>query len=222
MATVLMNSLPVSIFNHADRVVSVVKITAQEAATLLSAGFTSAVGFASTAGLFSTLLGVEVHMNRINVSVTDADVVIVGQYTGPRLPEGSVSLPEGAVVTWYHVTTSPCDVVQNDADTTVVVSAFSIGMLPIEGCSIAMKAATSSEVAAITSSTSVVSGVGHADTAGLFTTTLGVEVKMNRLNVSLTKGTRLVLGQYKGPQLAPGQTTLPEGASFEWWIITLQ
>ncbi len=41
--------------------------------------------------------------NRINISVTPADTVIVCQYTGTRLPEGSTQLPEGAKIEPYIV-----------------------------------------------------------------------------------------------------------------------
>jgi hypothetical protein len=38
--------------------------------------------------------------NRVNVSLKPGDAAIVGQYIGPRLPEGATTLPEGATIKW--------------------------------------------------------------------------------------------------------------------------
>lgn len=62
----------------------------------LQQGFVSAIGHADTARLLSDLLGREVPVNRITVTLTTDDEVIVAQYIGPRLPEGATQLPEGA------------------------------------------------------------------------------------------------------------------------------
>lgn len=61
---------------------------------------TSCVGHADTAALFSNLLGSTIMMNRISTSLVVGDCLLVGQYNGPRLPEGAVSLPEGARIRW--------------------------------------------------------------------------------------------------------------------------
>ena len=63
----------------------------------------SVVGHADTAALFSSLLGREIAVNRISVSLKSGDTLIVGQYSGPRLPEGTSTLPEGAAITWKKV-----------------------------------------------------------------------------------------------------------------------
>jgi len=60
----------------------------------------SCVGHSDTALLFTSLLGVDVPLRRVTTSLRFGDVMYVGQYTGPRLPEGAVSLPEGAHVRW--------------------------------------------------------------------------------------------------------------------------
>lgn len=58
----------------------------------------SAVGHADTA----TLLGVP--CNRVSIAMQDGDTVFVAQYKGPRLPEGTTTLPEGAVFEWAKIT----------------------------------------------------------------------------------------------------------------------
>lgn len=72
----------------------------------------SAVGHADTAATFSKLLGVEIPANDQTVTIPQrggvADWVapwhaLVGQYPGPRLPEGATALPEGASIRWIAV-----------------------------------------------------------------------------------------------------------------------
>ena len=83
---------------------SISPLTADEVATKLRLSpWTSIVGHADTALLFSTLLGVEIPMRRVTTSLRYGDSVIVGQYTGPRLPEGAIGLPEGAKIRWISV-----------------------------------------------------------------------------------------------------------------------
>jgi hypothetical protein len=67
-------------------------------------GFESAVGHADTASIFSEILGLPVPCERRNVSLEEEDVAFVGQYKGPRLPEGTTSLPEEAEIVWWKVT----------------------------------------------------------------------------------------------------------------------
>jgi hypothetical protein len=63
----------------------------------------SVVGHEDTAGLFSELLGRFVAFNRASTSLAVGDELFVGQYNGPRLPEGATSLPPGATIRWFHV-----------------------------------------------------------------------------------------------------------------------
>lgn len=66
-------------------------------------GFVSAVGHADTAALFSKELGVSVPVNRITVEFDSDTTLVVGQYKGPRLPEGCSELPDGATIEWWLV-----------------------------------------------------------------------------------------------------------------------
>lgn len=63
----------------------------------------SAVGHADTAAVFSAVLGREVAVNRVSVKVEKDTRLLIGQYIGPRLPEGATQLPEGAVIEWWMV-----------------------------------------------------------------------------------------------------------------------
>ena len=65
----------------------------------------------------------------------------------------------------------------------------------------------------------IISAVGHADTAALFSAQLGREIPANRISVKLSPEDILVVGQYVGPRLPEGATGLPEGAKIEWWVV---
>ena len=64
----------------------------------------SAVGHADTAAVFSNVVGVQIPVARVNVALRRYKTsLIVGQYRGPRLPEGATALPEGAEIEWWQV-----------------------------------------------------------------------------------------------------------------------
>ena len=63
------------------------------------------------------------------------------------------------------------------------------------------------------------SAVGHADTAAVFSSVLGVEIPCNRATVALKDGDVALVGQYSGPRLAEGATGLPEGATIKWLVV---
>jgi len=72
-------------------------------AALFAADAESAVGHATTAALYSELLGVQVACSRVAITLAQGDIALVGQYDGPRLAEGATSLPEGARLRWLLV-----------------------------------------------------------------------------------------------------------------------
>lgn len=80
-------------------------LTAFEVSAYLAENkFESVVGHADTAAVFADVLGISVPTNRVTVSLDDrSTVLIVGQYKGPRLAEGTVHLPEGATIEWVKV-----------------------------------------------------------------------------------------------------------------------
>lgn len=64
----------------------------------------------------------------------------------------------------------------------------------------------------------LISAVGHADTAAVFSAELGIEILPNRISVTLCDSFDLV-GQYIGPRLIEGATTLPQGTRIEWFLV---
>lgn len=75
-----------------------------EAAALLAGDAESVVGHADTAAVFADELKVPVAFNRATVQLDRGDQLIVGQYLGPRLPEGAHELPIGATIKWLLAT----------------------------------------------------------------------------------------------------------------------
>lgn len=67
--------------------------------------FVSCVGHADTAALLSKLVNAPVKVNRASVKLGPDDQMFVGQYVGPRLPEGATELPEGASIEWWFLRT---------------------------------------------------------------------------------------------------------------------
>ena len=98
-----------------------------------------------------------------------------------------------------------------------ITNAFSLNMLSYLAATIIVTPLTLE--AAREAALGLPSAVGHADTARVFSSQLGIEVPMARVNVSLAPGDQLLVGQYKGPRLPEGATTLPEGATIEWCVV---
>ncbi|MBK5203881.1 MAG: DUF1874 domain-containing protein [Polaromonas sp.] len=84
-------------------------VNLDQARSIAARGFDSAVGHADTAAVMSDLLGVPVATARVSVAIPIRTYgiapwqALVGQYLGPRLPEGATSLPNGAVIRWVTV-----------------------------------------------------------------------------------------------------------------------
>lgn len=84
--------------------ISIEVVDLAKARSIALEGIESAVGHADTAAIFSSELRVPVITNRATVSLKKGDVVLIGQYRGPRLPEGATILPDGATIQWFLVT----------------------------------------------------------------------------------------------------------------------
>ncbi len=68
-----------------------------------TAGFVSVVGHPDTAAVLSDMLGKDVACNRVSVSLTPHDTLIVAQVVGGRLPAGATKLPDGFKMTFLKV-----------------------------------------------------------------------------------------------------------------------
>ena len=73
----------------------------------IPADVVSAIGHADTAAVVSNILGREIPMNRVSVSLEPGDVLYVAQLQGGRLPEGVTTLPEGFSLRFVQVKVTP-------------------------------------------------------------------------------------------------------------------
>lgn len=112
------------------------------------------------------------------------------------------------------------DRVTNSIVKVFVTNAFSLNMLEGEFLELGFIRLEKDLAKEIVKSPSIKSYVGHADTAAVMSSDLGVEIQFNRETLNLTfKDQVLLVGQYRGPRLEEGAKTLPEGALLEWWLV---
>ncbi len=104
MKPLLLNAFSINMLAALPATVELKEITVADARAALASGFDSAVGHKDTAAVFSAELGIPVAENRTTVALAPGAVAVVGQYRGPRLPEGATALPEGARIQWVLLT----------------------------------------------------------------------------------------------------------------------
>ena len=73
--------------------------------TLKEEEWESSIGHQSMADLLSEMTGITIPMNRSSnkINCSQDGYILLAQYTGPRLPEGAIELPEGADIQFYVV-----------------------------------------------------------------------------------------------------------------------
>lgn len=103
----------VSQFYHEDRscLVRVSQVDIDMVKLFLKGKVKNAIGHADTDLLVRKLLedvGYDLPPGE-RMTITDATWLVVAQYSGPRLPEGTTSLPEGAALSWLIVRIDPPD-----------------------------------------------------------------------------------------------------------------
>ncbi len=87
-----------------DCQIRVINVTPEQAQQfVLQRAPMSVVGHADTAAIMEGLLSTSVPMNRASLTLKVGDELLVGQYSGPRLAEGTTFLPEGATIRWVLV-----------------------------------------------------------------------------------------------------------------------
>jgi len=100
------NAFSLNMLAQVPASIEVHSLDIEQAQKACASGFISCVGHSDTAALFSQVLGIPIPMNRQSVSLRPGDTLLVGQYNGPRLPEGTTRLPEGATIRWFLVRVS--------------------------------------------------------------------------------------------------------------------
>lgn len=100
-----------------------------------------------------------------------------------------------------------------------LANAFSLSMLAVGEANIRVNPISVEEAKALFNKHGMESFVGHADTALVLSSILGIEVPMHRGNLSLYDGSEVIVAQLMGGRLPEGVTTLPEGFSFSFMRV---
>ena len=101
---ILLNAFSLNMVKVEECSIKMKEISLLSAKEILSESVKSYVGHSDTCGILSSLLGVEVVFNRSTFYFdSDNSDAIVAQYNGPRLPEGSTELPEGASFKFFMI-----------------------------------------------------------------------------------------------------------------------
>jgi len=100
----------------------------------------------------------------------------------------------------------------------LLLNAFSINMFNPSTCFPIFREVNIDEVK---STSSLVSAIGHADTARILSGILGVDISTNRISVTLNPGDSAIVAQYIGPRLPEGATQLPEGAKLKFYLVKM-
>lgn len=87
MSTYLSNAFSINMVPQGT--FEVTNLSLSEARACLAEGFTSVVGHAATAEVFSRLLGLPITENRLSITLEPGDRLICGAL-GARLPEGKI------------------------------------------------------------------------------------------------------------------------------------
>jgi len=104
-----------------------------------------------------------------------------------------------------------------------ITNAISLNMLPLEvqsGGIIFRRIGLEEAQRLVREADTVVSAIGHADTARLVGAQLGVELPPDRRSVQLGDEYTLI-AQYTGPRLPEGTTELPSSARIEFFAVRL-
>jgi len=102
---VILNAFSLNMISELPAVVHIKELSLEEA-KIEANNRQSAVGHQDTANIFSNILNINVAFNRTSVIINKNSSVLIGQYFGPRLPEGVMTLPENATIKWLLVTVS--------------------------------------------------------------------------------------------------------------------
>jgi len=99
---IITNAFSLNMIYGFPAIFTVVEVSIEQAAEYASYA-NSYVGHKDTAVVFSNILGVQILENRSSFLLDRGEGLLVGQYTGPRLPEGATKLPQGASIHWLVV-----------------------------------------------------------------------------------------------------------------------
>lgn len=205
--------------------------TCPNAARAIAAqGVQSAVGHASTAQVLSARLGVQVPVQRVNVSLAEGDQALVAQLSAGRLPEGEVLSAEeisSIPIRWILIEVTrrrelsrPVSAREME-DVVWLCNAFSAGMLPSWPVTVRFAPLNEWDVQSLARQ-GIRSAVGHQSTADVLARRLGVPVPVAHIDVSLLDGDQCLIAQLGGGRLPEGRVLTDEesaGVPIRWVLV---
>jgi len=96
-----------------------------------------------------------------------------------------------------------------------IFNALSINLIP-EGGQINLIPISAQTAAFLLRSSGAESYIGHAETAAVISSQLGIDVPFNRAHGSIEDAA--IIAQYVGPRLPEGATALPDGAEIRFFL----
>lgn len=99
-----------------------------------------------------------------------------------------------------------------------VLNSFSIQMMP-HGGTIMIAPMNTHDIKQILAEDGVESCIGHADTARIVSSILGIDIPANRVSVQIEDGESVIVAQYMGPRLPEGAGELPTGAEIRFYVV---
>jgi hypothetical protein len=103
----LLNAFSLNMLPPSSEVVTRVRRLNLQEAQCLARTAQSAVGHLDTANLMGRELGFPIAFDRKTIALEEGDECLVGQYVGPRLPEGAMQLPPGGEMVWFLIRLEP-------------------------------------------------------------------------------------------------------------------
>lgn len=101
---VLLNAFSLNMINAQETQIVITEITIDQVKNLMrSNSCVSYVGHKDLAGIIEKQTQFFIPVNRENFSFGEINEAIVFQYNGPRLAEGTTSLPENASIKYFYV-----------------------------------------------------------------------------------------------------------------------
>jgi len=99
--TYLTNAFSLNMLSSSESVIKIKEVSKEQAKNILGDNYTNAIGHADLASVVANDLGIDITANRITVTIQPGDTLVVAQYRGPRLAEGTTILPPGATIKYY-------------------------------------------------------------------------------------------------------------------------
>ena len=99
--TYLTNAFSLNMLSSSESIIKIKEVSKEQTKNILGDDYTNAIGHTDLANVVANDLNIDITANRITVTIQPKDTLVVAQYRGPRLAEGTTILPPGATIKYY-------------------------------------------------------------------------------------------------------------------------